>query len=97
VIIVRWPVCDTRSADREVRQPTPYDHAMSLFRNVMNLFRGGAGKERQQAATEPLQAAAEPVKVEAMTVEAQPAAARREVKREARPNPNKPGWGSTLD
>jgi hypothetical protein len=62
----------------------------------MNLFRGRAGTDR------PAEAAAEPVKAEAMTaeaitVEAQPVAARREVKREARPNPNKPGWGSTID
>ena len=63
---------------------------MSLLRYAMKLFRGRAGKERHEEATEPQQA-------EAMTVEAQPVAARREVKREARPNPNKPGWGSTLD
>lgn len=75
--------------------PAAYDHSMSLFRNVMNLFRGRAGKARQEAAAEPLNA--EAMTVEAMTVEAQPVAARREVKREARPNPNKPGWGSTID
>jgi hypothetical protein len=57
----------------------------------MNLFRGRGGKDLHVgAAAEPLQAAA-------VTVEAQPLAARREVKREARPNPNKPGWGRAID
>ena len=89
--IVRRPVGDTRSSDREVRQPAAYDHGMSLLRNAMNLFRGRGGKDRHVGE------AAEPLQAEAVTVEAQPPAARREVKREARPNPNKPGWGSTID
>ena len=33
---------------------------------------------------------------QAATVTAQPAAAGREGKREARPNPNKPGWGLSI-
>ena len=66
-----------------------YDRAMDLFRNVMGLFRRGAGKDREEGAAELL-------KEQAMTVKAQPPAVGREVKREERPDPNKPGWGQTI-
>lgn len=59
---------------------------MGLFRNAMGLFRSRAGKGREDGVAEPL-------KEQAVTVEARPPTARREVKREARPDPNKPGWG----
>ena len=75
---------------REVREPAAYDPAMDLFRSAMGLFRGRAGKDRDKAA-------AELVKEQARTVKAQPVAAPREVKREARPDPNKPGWGRAID
>jgi hypothetical protein len=75
---------------REVREPAAYDPAMGLFRSAMGLFRARAGKDREKAA-------AELVKEQARTVKAQPVAARREVKREARPDPNKPGWGRAID
>ncbi|MBO0807346.1 MAG: hypothetical protein J2P32_03470 [Actinobacteria bacterium] len=55
----------------------------------MGLFRGGAGKDRGKAA------AGLPAE-QAGTVEAQPVAAPREVKREARPDPNQPGWGRAI-
>lgn len=73
---------------REVREPAAYDHAMGLFRSVMGLFRGKAGRDRERAA-------AELVNEQARTVKARPVAA-REVKREARPDPDKPGWGRTI-
>jgi hypothetical protein len=63
---------------------------MGLFRSAMGLFRGRARKDREKAA-------AELVKEEASPVKAPPVAARREVKREARPDPNKPGWGRAID
>jgi hypothetical protein len=56
----------------------------------MGLFRGRAGKDREKAAAELL-------KEQATTVKAQPVVAPREVKREARPDPNKPGWGRAID
>lgn len=74
---------------REFRKPAAYDHAMGLFRSAMGLFRGRAGKNRENAA-------AEPPNEQTRTVEAQPAGAPREVKREARPDPDKPGWGRTV-
>ena len=66
----------------------------------MDIFRGGARKHRDERAAELL-------KEQAGAVTAQPAAADqgmmreeaaagREVKREARPNPNKPGWGLSV-
>jgi hypothetical protein len=55
----------------------------------MGLFRGKAGKDREKAA-------AELVKEQARTVNAQPVVTRREVKREARPDPDKPGWGRAI-
>ena len=82
-------ICDTWSADREVRKPAAYDRAMGLFRTAMGLFRGSAGKNREKAAAGLLTE-------QAKTVKAQPEAARREVRREARPDPNKPGWGLTI-
>jgi hypothetical protein len=54
----------------------------------MGLFRGRAGKDRGQAA-------AEFPDEQARTVKAPPAVA-REVKREARPDPDKPGWGRAI-
>ena len=74
---------------REVRKSAAYDHAMGLFRSAMGLFRGRAGKNREKAAAglpnEPARA-----------VKARPEVAPREVKREARPNPDEPGWGRTI-
>jgi hypothetical protein len=61
---------------------------MGLFRSAMGLFRGRAGKNREEAAGLPAE--------QARTVQAQPQAARREAKYEARPNPDKPGWGQAL-
>ena len=73
---------------REVRKPAAYHHAMSLFRNAMGLFRGRAGKNREAAAELPDE--------QTRPVRAQPEVAPREVKREARPNPDEPGWGRTI-
>lgn len=74
---------------REVRTSAAYDHAMSLFRSVMGLFGSRAGKNREEAA------AGHPDE-QTRTVTAQPEVAPREVKREARPDPDKPGWGRTI-
>ena len=74
---------------REVREPAAYAPAMGLFRSAMGLFRGRAGKDREQAA-------AELPNEQARTVKAQADVARREVKLEARPNPDNPGWGRTV-
>lgn len=63
---------------------------MGFFRSAMGLFRGKTGKNREEAA-------AGLVNEQATTVKAQPEAPRREVKYEARPNPDKPGWGRTID
>ena len=73
---------------RETRKPAAYDHAMGLFRTAMGLVRGRAGNNREKAA-------AELPNEQTRTVRAQPGAAPREVKREARPDPDKPGWGRT--
>lgn len=62
---------------------------MGLFRSAMGLFRGRAGKDGEKAAAGLL-------KEQASTVNAHPEVARREVKREARPDPNKPGWGLAI-
>jgi hypothetical protein len=75
---------------REVREPTAYAPAMGLFRSAMGLFRDRAGKDREKAAAELL-------KEQARTVKAQPVVAPREVKREVRPDPDKPGWGRAID
>ena len=74
---------------REARKPAAYDHAMGLFRSAMGLFRSRAGNNREKAA-------AELPNEQTRTVKAQPAGAAREVKREARPDPDKPGWGRTI-
>jgi hypothetical protein len=74
---------------REARTPAAYDHAMGLFRSAMGLFRGRAGTNRDKASAE---LPHEPTR----TVRAQPVVAPREVKREARPDPDKPGWGQTI-
>jgi hypothetical protein len=73
---------------REVRKSAAYDHAMGLFSSATGIFRR-AGKNREKAAaglsTE-----------QTSTVKAQPEIVPREVKREARPDPDKPGWGRTI-
>ena len=74
---------------REVREPAAYAPAMGLFRSAMGLFRGRAGKDREQAA-------AELPNEQGRTVKAQPVVVPREVKREARPDPDKPGWGQNI-
>ena len=74
---------------REVREPAAYAPAMGLFRSAMGLFRGRAGKDREKAAAELL-------KEQSRTVKAEPVVAPREVKREARPDPDKPGWGRAI-
>jgi hypothetical protein len=74
---------------REVGKPAAYDHAMGLFRSAMGLFRSRAGNNHEKAA-------AELPNEQTRTVKAQPAVAPREVKREARPDPDKPGWGRTI-
>ncbi len=55
----------------------------------MGLFRGTAKKNREDAAAELLNE-------QTKTVKAQTEVARREVKSEARPNPDNPGWGRTI-
>jgi hypothetical protein len=62
---------------------------MGLFRSAMGLFRSGAGKNREKAA-------ARLPNEQTRMVKAQPGVAPREVKREARPNPDEPGWGRTI-
>jgi hypothetical protein len=74
---------------REGRRSAAYDRAMGLFRNAMGLFRGRAGEN-------PEKVAAGPPNEQTRTVEAQPGVVTREVKREARPNPDEPGWGRTI-
>jgi hypothetical protein len=74
---------------REVRKSAAYDHAMSLFRSAKGLFRSRTGKNREEAA-------AELPNEQSRTVNAQPGVGPREVKREARPDPDKPGWGRTI-
>src|SRR6266516_5286601 len=73
---------------RQVRKPAVYDHAMGLFRSVVGLFRGRARKDREEAAGL--------LKEQARTVKPPAEVARREVKLEARPNPDSPGWGQTV-
>jgi hypothetical protein len=74
---------------RELRKSAAYDHVMGLFRSAMGLFRSRAGKNREKAA-------AELPNEQTRTVKAQPEFAPREVKREARPDPDQPGWGRTI-
>lgn len=66
-----------------------YDHAMGLLRSAMGLFRSRAGENREKAA------ARLPTE-QTRTVKAQPQVVPREVKREARPDPDKPGWGQNI-
>jgi hypothetical protein len=74
---------------REVRKSAAYDPAMGLFRSAMGLFHSRAGKNHEKAAAElPTE--------QTRTVKTQPGAGPREVKREARPNPDEPGWGRTI-
>jgi hypothetical protein len=62
---------------------------MGLFRNAMGLFRSKAGQNREKVAVElPNE--------QTRTVKVQPRPAPREVQREARPNPDEPGWGRTI-
>jgi hypothetical protein len=56
----------------------------------MGLFRGRAGQDREKAPAELLTE-------QPGTVQVQPVVGPREVKREARPDPNKPGWGRGID
>jgi hypothetical protein len=74
---------------REARKSAAYDHAMGLFRSAMGLFRSRAGNNREKAV-------AELPNEQTRTVKAQPEVVPREVKREARPNPDEPGWGRTI-
>jgi hypothetical protein len=93
----RWQAPNTRTRRltcpqpeiREADRPAAYDHAMGLFRSAMGLFRSRAGKDRANAA------AGLPAE-QTRTVTAQPAGGPREVKREARPDPDKPGWGQSI-
>jgi hypothetical protein len=94
--------CAGRADESDRNKPAVYDYAMGLFRSAVGLFRGRARKDREEAA-EPVkeqartvEAPAEPVKEQARTVEAPAEVARGEVKFEARPNPDNPGWGRTV-
>ena len=62
---------------------------MGLFRSAVGIFRGRTRKDREEAA-------AELPKEQAETVKAPAEVARGEVKFEARPNPDNPGWGRTV-
>jgi hypothetical protein len=94
---------------REARKPSAYDHAMGLFRSTMGLFRSRDGKSREKPAAElpndqtrtaelpnDQTRTAELPNDQTRTAEAQAEVVPREVKREARPNPDKPGWGQTI-
>jgi hypothetical protein len=72
---------------------------MGLFRSTMGLFRSRDGKSREKPAAElpnDQTRTAELPNDQTRTAEAQPEVVPREVKREARPNPDKPGWGQTI-
>ena len=73
---------------RQIRKSAAYDPAMGLFRSTMGLFRSRAGDREKVAAELPNE--------QTTTVKAQPEVAPREVKREARPDPDKPGWGRNI-
>ena len=62
---------------------------MGLLRSAMGLFRGRAGNNRERAAPGL-------TNEQTRTVQALPGVGPREVKREARPDPDKPGWGRTI-
>jgi hypothetical protein len=94
---------------REARKSSAYDHAMGLFRSTMGLFRSRDGKSREKPAAElpndqtrtaelpnDQTRTAELPNDQTRTAEAQAEVVPREVKREARPNPDKPGWGQTI-
>jgi len=87
--------CAGRADESDRNKPAVYDNAMGLFRSAVGLFRGRARKDREEAA-EPLEEAAEPLEEQARTVEAPTEVVRGEVKFEARPNPDNPGWGRTV-
>jgi len=80
--------CAGRADESDRNKPAVYDCAMGLFRSAVGLFRGRATKDREEAA--------EPLKEQARTVEAPAEVVRGEVKFEARPNPDNPGWGRTV-
>lgn len=82
-------ICPPALRRREVRKPAVYDHAMGLFRSAVGLFRGRTRKDREE------EAAGLP-KEQAGTVKAPAEVARGEVKFEARPNPDNPGWGQIV-
>jgi hypothetical protein len=63
---------------------------MGLFRSAMGLFRGRAGNDREKVA-------AELADEQTRTVKVPPEAGPREVKREARPDPDQPGWGRSIN
>jgi len=67
---------------RGVRESAVYHHAMGLFRSR-------ARKNREKAAAGFL-------KEQTTTVPPQAEVARREVTAEARPDPDRPGWGRTI-
>jgi hypothetical protein len=60
----------------------------------MGLFRSKAGN--REKAEEQTKTAAELPEEQIKTVKAQPEVAPREARYEARPNPDKPGWGLTI-
>jgi hypothetical protein len=68
---------------------------MGLFRSAMGLFRSRAGDNREKAAAELPHEQTSTVKTQAAAAP-RPPVAPREVKREARPNPDEPGWGRTI-
>ncbi len=74
---------------REASEPSAYDRAMGLFRRVMGLFGSRAEDSSEKAA-------ATFADEQTTTVKAQRVVAPREVKREVRPDPDKPGWGQTI-
>jgi len=94
---------------REARKSSAYDHAMGLFRSTMGLFRSRDGKSREKPTAElpndqtrtaelpnDQTRTAELPNDQTRTAEAQAEVVPREVKREARPDPDKPGWGRTI-
>ena len=70
---------------------------MGLFRNAMDLLRGRGGKARQEETAKLLNEQASTVEVPPVVPSGEPVVVSREVKREARPDPNKPGWGRAID
>jgi hypothetical protein len=67
---------------------------MGLLRS-MRLFHGKAQKNREETAAE-LPKLPQLPEEPSETIKAQPKAALREPKYEARPDPDKPGWGLTM-